>query len=78
MKLGPRPLTSTWKSAEDAQLLALLDSKMDRASIARKLKRTLSTISMRTTILNWRRHAELTWGFSGRSQSHQTVREIPL
>ena len=31
MKLGPRPKGQPWTPAEDAQLLALLDSKMDRA-----------------------------------------------
>jgi hypothetical protein len=59
MKLGPRSLTSKWTPAEDAQFLTLLDSKMDRATIARKLKRTLSAICKRRTILNKRHHAEL-------------------
>jgi hypothetical protein len=36
MKLGPRPKGQPWTPAEDAQLLALLNSKMDRALIARK------------------------------------------
>ena len=36
MNLGPRPAGQPWSPAEDAQLLALLDSKMDRPSIARK------------------------------------------
>ena len=40
--------------AEDAQLLALLESKMDRPSIARKLKRTVSAIAKRRDILNKR------------------------
>ena len=39
MKLGPRPKGQPWTPAEDAQLLALLDSKMDRALIARKIKK---------------------------------------
>jgi hypothetical protein len=30
MKLGPRPKGRPWTSAEDVQLLALLNSKMDR------------------------------------------------
>jgi hypothetical protein len=59
MKLGPRPVSPQWTPAEDAQLLALLDSKMDRDLIARKLKRTMSAISKRRAILNKRRHAEL-------------------
>jgi hypothetical protein len=51
MKLGPRPKGRPWTPAEDAQLLALLDSKMDRALIARKLKRTVSAISTRKNTL---------------------------
>jgi hypothetical protein len=39
MKLGPRPIGRPWTPTEDAELLALLESKMDRPSIARKLKR---------------------------------------
>jgi hypothetical protein len=54
MKLGPRPKGQPWTPAEDAQLLALLDSKMDRALIARKLKRTVPAISKRRAILNKR------------------------
>jgi hypothetical protein len=42
MKLGPRPAGRPWTPPDDAQLLALLDLKMDRALIARKLKRTLN------------------------------------
>ena len=48
-----------WTPAEDTQLLALLDSKMDRALIARKLKRTVSAIAKRRDILNRRRLVEL-------------------
>jgi hypothetical protein len=55
MKLGPRPAGRPWTPAEDAQLLAMTDSKMDRASIARKLKRTVPAISKRRSILNNRR-----------------------
>jgi hypothetical protein len=55
MRLGPRPAGQPWTPAEDAQLLALLDSKMDRASIARKLKRTVSAIAKRRVILDKRR-----------------------
>jgi hypothetical protein len=39
--MSKRPNTK-WMRAEDAQLLALLDSKMDRPSIARKLKRSVT------------------------------------
>jgi hypothetical protein len=55
MNLGPHPAGRPWTPAEDAQLLALLDSKMDRALIARKLKRTVSAIAKRRSILNKRR-----------------------
>jgi hypothetical protein len=54
MKLG-----QAWTPADDAQLLTLLDSKMDRALIAWNLKRTVSAISKRRAILNKRRLAEL-------------------
>ena len=59
MKLGPRPKGQPWTPAEDAQLLALLDSKMDRASIARKLKRTVSAIAKRRDVLSKRRLIEI-------------------
>ena len=59
MKLGPRPAGRPWTPADDAQLLALLDLKMDRALIARKLKRTVSAIGTRRGILNKRRLVEL-------------------
>jgi hypothetical protein len=52
--IGPRPAGQRWTPAEDAQLLTLLDSKMDRPSIARKLKRTVSAIAKRRSILNQR------------------------
>jgi hypothetical protein len=52
MKHGPRPAGRPWTPAEDAQLLALLASKMDRALIARKLKRTASALSKRRNTLN--------------------------
>jgi hypothetical protein len=48
MKLGPRPNgRRPWTPEEDAQLLALLESKMDRNLIARKLKRTVVAINIR-------------------------------
>ena len=59
MKLGPRPASQAWTPADDAQLLTLLDSKMDRALIAWNLKRTISAISKRRAILDKRRLAEL-------------------
>jgi hypothetical protein len=59
MKLGPRPAGRPWTPADDAQLLTLLDSKMDRALIARKLKRTAAAIGTRRRILNKRRLVEL-------------------
>jgi hypothetical protein len=51
MKLGPRPNGRPWTPAEDAQLLALLESKMERALIARKLKRTGGAITTRLVVL---------------------------
>src|SRR5450631_3176450 len=58
MKLGPRPAGRPWTPPDDAQLLALLDLKMDRALIAWNLKRTVSAISKRRAI--WKRRlAEL-------------------
>jgi hypothetical protein len=58
-KLGPRPAGRPWTPAEDAQLLALLDSKIDRPSLARKLKRTVSAIAKRRDVLNKRKLVEL-------------------
>jgi hypothetical protein len=51
---GPRPTAPPWTPAEDAQLLALLDAKMDRVLIARKLKRTVYAIAKRRSFLNKR------------------------
>ena len=51
MKPGPRPNRRSWTPEEDAQLLALLESKMDRPSIARKLKRTVAAITIRLMVL---------------------------
>jgi hypothetical protein len=59
VKVGPRTASRPWMPADDAQLLMLLDSKMDRALIAWNLKRTASAISKRRAILNKRRLAEL-------------------
>ena len=59
MRLGPRPATQPWTPAEDAQLLALLDSKMNRPSIARKLKRSVSAIAKRRSILSKHRPVEI-------------------
>jgi hypothetical protein len=54
MKLGPRPTGRPWTPADDAQLLALLESKMDRALIARKLRRSVQAISSRKSHLKGR------------------------
>jgi hypothetical protein len=51
MKLGPRPNGRPWTPTEDAQLLALLNSGMDRPLIALKLKRTVVAITTRLKIL---------------------------
>jgi hypothetical protein len=44
MKLGPRPTGRPWTPAEDEQLLALLDSRMDQHLIAHRLKRTVHAV----------------------------------
>ena len=49
MKPGSRPNGRPWTPEEDAQLLALLNSKMD--VIARKLKRTVNAITTRLMVL---------------------------
>jgi len=59
MNLGPRPASQPWTDADDAQLLALLESKMDRIVIARRLKRTVLAIVQRKSILKKRRLVEL-------------------
>ena len=51
MRRGPRPINRLWTPEEDAQLLALLESKMDRPSIARKLTRTVVAINIRLRVL---------------------------
>ena len=51
MKPGSRPNGRPWTPEEDAQLLALLNSKMDRPLIARKLKRTVNAITTRLMVL---------------------------
>ena len=51
MKLGPRPINRPWTPEEDAQLLALLESKMERHLIARKLKRTVAAINIHLRVL---------------------------
>src|SRR6476659_4663006 len=40
---GPRPTGRPWTPADDAQLLALLESKMDITLIARKLQRSVQS-----------------------------------
>jgi hypothetical protein len=54
MKLGPRPTGRPWTPADDAQLLALLDSRMDIALIARKLQRSAQAIASRKSHLKGR------------------------
>ena len=51
MRLGPRPIGRPWTPEDDAQLVALLESKVDRMLIARKLKRTIKAINSRKTAL---------------------------
>jgi len=59
MKLGPRPTGRPWTPAEDEQLLALLDSRMDQHLIAHRLKRTVQAVLSRKYVLNKRRLVEL-------------------
>ena len=59
MKLGPRPTGPPWTPAEDEQLLALLDSRMDKDLIARRLKRTVQAVGTRKYVLNKCRLVEL-------------------
>jgi hypothetical protein len=58
MKLGPRPTGRPWTPADDAQLLTLLASGLDRLSIARKLKRSVHAIANRKSHLNHGRLVE--------------------
>jgi hypothetical protein len=51
MKRGPRPIGRPWTPEEDAQLLALLESKMDRNLIAQKFKRTVNAITRRLMVI---------------------------
>jgi hypothetical protein len=51
MKTGPRPKRRPWTPEEDEQLLSLVATKMDTASIARKLQRTESAIDTRRSKL---------------------------
>ena len=44
---GPQPKGRPWLPADDEQLFALINSKIDRPSIARKLKRTVVAINIR-------------------------------
>jgi hypothetical protein len=56
---GPRPTGERWTPADDAQLLALINLKMDRTLIARKLKRTVQAVGTRNSLLKKRRLVEL-------------------
>jgi hypothetical protein len=58
-KIGPHPKGERWTPADDAQLLALINLKMDRALIARKLKRTMKAVGARNSLLKKRRLVEL-------------------
>jgi hypothetical protein len=58
-KTGPHPTGRQWTDADDAQLLALLESKMDRIVIARRLKRTVLAIGQRKSVLKKRRLVEI-------------------
>jgi hypothetical protein len=58
-KTGPHPTGRQWTDADDAQLLALLESKMDRIVIARRLKRTVLAVGQRKSVLKKRRLVEI-------------------
>ena len=58
-KTGPHPTGRQWTDADDAQLLALLESKMDRIVIARRLKRTVLAVGWRKSVLKKLRLVEL-------------------
>jgi hypothetical protein len=58
MKIGPRPAGDRWTPEDDTLLLALIGSKMKRAMIARKMKRSVAAISKRTTLLKRKPAAE--------------------
>ena len=58
VETGPHPTGRQWTEADDAQLLALLESKMDRIVIARRLKRTVLAIGQRKSVLKKRRLVE--------------------
>ena len=58
-KTGPHPTGRQWTDADDAQLLASLESKMDRIVIARRLKRTVLDVGQRKSVLKKRRLVEL-------------------
>jgi len=51
MRTGPRPTGRPRTPEDDAQLLALLEAKMDRILIARKLNRSVKPISSRKSDL---------------------------
>ena len=51
MRRGARPINQPWRPEEDAQLLALLELKMERLLIARKLKRSVAAITIRLMVL---------------------------
>ena len=51
MRRGPRPIGRPWTPEEDAQLSALLESKMDRDLIAKKLKQPVNAITRRLMVI---------------------------
>jgi hypothetical protein len=55
---GPRPAGLPWTRGEEDQLRAMLEAGMKTPAIALKLRRTVSAVRTRKTILN-RREARL-------------------
>jgi hypothetical protein len=54
MRKGPLPHGRLWTPADDAHLLTLLAFNLDKALIARKLKRTVSAVTKRKSLLKTR------------------------
>jgi hypothetical protein len=51
---GPRPTGRSWTRVEDDQLRAMLEAGMKAPAIAREIKRTVSAVRTRKTVLNKR------------------------
>src|SRR5258708_16453683 len=72
MKLGPRPTGRPWTPAEDEQLLALLDSRMDQHLIAHRLKRTVQAVRPRKYVFAPYRFLRRVTGGCRRDRANRT------